>query len=84
MALSDTLAAMTRTSPAGSNRVDVLLDKLAGTDDERVLRSALANPLITATAITKALWAEYGKDVVKEKTVAEWRRNNAPVEVSGL
>ena len=84
MALSDTLAAFTRTSPAASNRVDALLDRLAGTDDERVLRAALANSLVTSTAITKALRTEYGKDVVKDKTVAEWRRTNLPAEVTGL
>ena len=83
MALSDTLSELAGTGPATRNRVEILLDKLAGGDDFPVLSSALRNKGLSAAALTKALRKEYGSDVVKDNSVAEWRRRNS-TELTGL
>lgn len=83
MSLSDTLTELAGSGPATFNRIDALLDKLAGTPDFVVLSNALRNRAISAATLTKALRKEYGKDAVKESTVAEWRRRNLS-EVTGL
>jgi hypothetical protein len=83
MALQDTLTQITSTAPATKNRVDLLLDRLAGSADLPVLSAALRNKQIRGADLTKALRREYGADVVKDDSVSEWRRKN-PAEVNGL
>ena len=85
MALSDTLSEITGNSVAIKNRVDILLEKWAGTEDGETLLAALHNPDISSAALTKALRRETkAHDVVKESSVADWRRKNAPAELTGL
>lgn len=83
MALSDTLVQFTAKAPAAKNRVDILLDKLVGTDDFPVLSAALRNRLVRGADLTKALRKEYGNDAVTDNSVGEWRRKNL-AEVDGL
>ncbi len=83
MALSDTLNDITRTAPAAKNRVDILLDRLEGTEDHPVLIAALTNPLITGAALTRALRREYGNIAVKDFSVDNWRRSHN-ADVTGL
>jgi hypothetical protein len=85
MALSDTLSAITGNSVAPKNRVDILLEKWEGTEDGKTLLAALHNENISSAALTKALRAEcHSRDVVKDSSVAEWRRRNSATEVDGL
>lgn len=83
MALSDTLSELARKSVATRNRVDILLDSLAGSDDGDTLTQVLGNPAITSATITRALRVEYGQSVVTDSSVDAWRRKNA-AEVNGL
>lgn len=83
MSLSDTLTELAGTGPATRSRIDTLLDKLTGTPDFEVLSNALRNKAVSAATLTKALRKEYGRDAVKDSTVAEWRRRNLS-EVTGL
>jgi hypothetical protein len=84
MALEQTLLSFTSSAPATKNRVEILLDRLAGTEDFPVLSAALRNPAaIRGAALTKALRKEYGDDVVKDFSVDDWRRKNL-AEVTGL
>lgn len=82
MALSDTLLGFTKSAPAPKNRVEILLDKLEG-DDLETLQSALRNPAVNGSALTKALRKEFGTDAVTDHSVGEWRRRN-PAELTGL
>jgi hypothetical protein len=85
MALSDTLLSITGSSVSPKNRVDILLEKWAGTEDGDTLLAALNNPDVTASALTKALRKEtHAHDVVKDSSVSEWRRKNASQEIDGL
>ena len=76
MALSDTLLGFTKSAPAPKNRVEILLDTLDG-DDLQTLQSALRNPAVNGSALTKALRKEYGHTVVTDHSVGEWRRRNS-------
>ena len=81
MALADSLQAHIGNSPAPANRVKILLDRLEGTPDHKVLVDAL-NSQIRNIALTRALRAEYGHDVVTETSVGEYRRSTR--QVNGL
>lgn len=83
MALLDTLNELAGTGPSTRNRVEILLDTLVGTEDFPVLSAALRNKQVSAAKLTKALRTEYGSDVVKDNSVAEWRRRNS-TELTGL
>ena len=83
MSLSATLSEFAGTGPAHRNRVETLLEKVAGTEDHPVLAAALRNRSISSAQLTKALRKEYGQDVVKDGSIAEWRRRNS-VELNGL
>lgn len=80
MALADKLQAHAGTGPATANRVKLLLDHLEDTPDHQVLLDALYSPMRNV-ALTKALRAEYGHDVVTDTSVGEYRRSR---EVTGL
>lgn len=84
MALSDTLSELSGTGPAPRNRVNILLDKLKaeGSDDYTILVDALDSG-VRASVLTKALRKEYGHDVVKDSSVAEYMRHRN-VQVTGL
>lgn len=86
MALSDTLADLAGTGPATRNRVSILLDTLkdGGSDDYSILVEALDNRTYSSAKLTKALRTEYGHDVVKDNSVAEYRRSYGRVELRGL
>lgn len=83
MALQDRLAELAGKGPATKNRVDILLDELAGSDDGETLTAALNTPKITAASLTRALRTEYGQTVVTDTSVDAWRRKNL-AEVNGL
>lgn len=83
MALSDTLSELARKSVATRNRVDILLDSLAGSDDGDTLTQVLGNLSITSATITRALRVEYGQTVVTDSSVDAWRRKNS-AEINGL
>lgn len=80
MALADKLQAHAGTGPASANRVKLLLSRIEGTPDHQVLVDALNSP-IRNVALTKALRAEYGHDVVTDTSVGEYRRSR---QVNGL
>ena len=85
MTLLDTIAEISRRSVSPKNRVDILLEKWEGTPDGETLLAALHNEDITAAALTRALRQEcHARDVVKDSSVAEWRRANASQEINGL
>lgn len=83
MALLDTLNLHTGKGPATANRVQLLLERLHGTEDHTVLHTALADPTIRHAALTKALRTEYGQDVVTNTSVRDWRQSH-PAQVDGL
>lgn len=84
MALSDTLNELAGSGPATRNRVNLLLDKLKeeGSDDYTILLAALDGG-VRASVLTKALRKEYGHDIVKDSSVAEYRRSRNS-QVTGL
>lgn len=86
MALSDTLSELAGTGPAPRNRVLGLLDTLQAEkhDDYSILVDALDNKNISSAKLTKALRKEYGHDIVKDNSVAEYRRTHGRVELRGL
>lgn len=85
MALSDTIQTVTGQSIAPKNRVDILLEKWEGTEDGETLLAALNNPDIPSAALTRALRQEtHTHSVVKDGSVAEWRRRNTSQEIDGL
>lgn len=85
MALSDSILAITGSSVAPKNRVDILLEKWEGTEDGETLLAALNNPGITSAALTRAIRQEcHARDVVKDSSVDAWRRANTGTEVTGL
>lgn len=76
MALQDTLVELKGTSRvAAKNRVAILLDKLAGTEDEKVLLKALHDRRLSNAVLTRALQKEYGEEIVKPNSVREYRVN---------
>lgn len=84
MSLENTLTLITGKSVAPKNRVDILLEKWEGTEDGETLLAALHNMEISSAALTKALRQEcHARDVVKEGSVAEWRRRHVDVELLG-
>lgn len=83
MSLLDSLQEFTASAPATKNRVEILLDRLAGTEDLPTLSTALRNPAISGSTLTKALRKEYGHTVVTDNSVGEWRRRNLS-ELTGL
>lgn len=85
MALADAISEISGKSVAPKNRVDMLLEKWEGTPDGETLLDALHNKNITSAALTRAIRQEcHARDVVKDKSVEEWRRVNADTEVNGL
>jgi hypothetical protein len=85
MALSDTIAELSGNSVAHKNRIDILLEKWEGTPDGEALLASLNDESITAAVLTKAIRQETRThSVVKDSSVAEWRRRNAAKEVNGL
>lgn len=82
MSLHDTLLDCINLAPAPKNRVEALMDTLEGEDLE-TLYVALRQTAVRAAALTKALRREYGHDVVKDNSVAEWRRKHL-TNVTGL
>jgi hypothetical protein len=81
MSLQTTLLSFTKSAPAPKNRVEILLDNLEG-DDLQTLQSALRNPAVNGSSLTKALKKEYGADAVTDNSVGEWRRRHS-VELLG-
>lgn len=85
MALSDAIATISAQSVAPKNRVDLLLEKWEGTEDGEVLLAALKNKNITSASLTRAIRQEcHAHDVLKDKSVEDWRRANLDVELTGL
>lgn len=85
MALSETIAKFTDSAVAPKNRVDILLEKWEGTEDGETLLAALQNEDIPSAALTRAIRQEtHTHGVLKDNSVAEWRRRNAPKEIDGL
>lgn len=85
MALVDTLSDITGKSVARKNRVDILLKEWEGTEDGETLLAALNNEDIPSAALTRAIRQETKThSVVKDSSVAEWRRKNAAQEIDGL
>lgn len=85
MALSDSISQFASQSIAPKNRVEMILDDLQAknSEDQDVLEHALADTRIPHHVLTKALRREYGKDAVKDSSVADWRRKHLG-EVTGL
>lgn len=83
MALIDTLNLHTGRGPAMANRVKLLLERLADSPDHAVLLAALYNPSIRHAALTKALHAEYGQNVVTATSVRDYRERHM-TQVDGL
>ena len=85
MALLDTLSELAGTGPATRNRVSILLDQLKSdeSNDYTILLDALANRAYSSAKLTKALRTEYGHDVVKDNSVAEYRRTHT-MQLTGL
>lgn len=81
MAFVDALNKHNEVTVPRGNRVSVLLDRLAkdNTEDHAALLLALTDPNIRNITITRALREEYGHDVVKYNSVAEYRSKFAPV-----
>ena len=85
MALSDTIAKFTDSAVAPKNRVDILLEKWEGTEDGETLMASLLNEDISSAVLTRAIRQEtHAHSVLKDNSVAEWRRRNAAREVNGL
>lgn len=85
MALSDTIAEISGNSRPPKNRVDFLLEKWEGTPDGETLLAALNNEDISSAALTRAIRVEcHTHSVLKDSSVADWRRMNAAREVNGL
>ena len=84
MALSDTVEELIGTGVAKENRVKLLLKRLEGTDDRTTLVRLLRDASVTSAFITRVLRKEYGDDVVANLSVASYRRDHLPREVSGL
>ena len=85
MALSDTIAELSGNSPATKNRVDMLLEKWEGTQNGDDLRAALLDENVSAAVLTAAIRRETkAHSVLKDSSVAEWRRRNAAKEIDGL
>jgi nitrogen regulatory protein PII-like uncharacterized protein len=86
MALSDTVSELRGTGIATQNRVKLLLNRLAeeNSEDRETLVKLLRDGSVTSVFITKVLRKEYGHDVVKDLSVASYRRTYLPQEVDGL
>lgn len=83
MSFAESLISVSQSAVATRNRVDILLDKLDGTEDGDTLKAVLLNTSIRSATITQALKKEYGPGTVKDGSVAEWRRKNL-AELTGL
>lgn len=83
MSLLNTITELSGKAQASKNRVEILLDKLDGSDDGDTLATVLRTPSVTSATITKALRKEYGTDSVTDSSVDAWRRKNN-AEVNGL
>lgn len=83
MALQDTLSELVGKAPATKNRVDLLLDKLAGTPDGETLMAALRDKGLRPVVLTAAIRKEYGVATVTDTSVSHWRAKNL-AEVTGL
>lgn len=83
MALADAIVAVQLSPSRNINRVELLLKKLEGTADHKVLMDSLADPYLPGAALTRAVRAEYGHDVVKDRSIDDWRRSNLR-QVNGL
>jgi hypothetical protein len=83
MALLDTLNMHTGKGPAITNRVKILLEKLADSEDHATLLAALHDSSIRNAALTKALRAEYGSNAVTDSSVREYRVKHM-AQVDGL
>ena len=84
MALADTVTELIGSGPAKENRVKLLLKRLEGTDDRDTLVQLLRDASVTSAFITRVLRKEYGDDVVNSTSVALYRRDYLPREVTGL
>jgi|GEM_PF-6555112 hypothetical protein len=85
MALSDSIAELSGNSPASKNRVDILLEEWEGTQNGEELRAALLDENVRAAVLTAAIRRETKThSVLKDGSVAEWRRKNASREIDGL
>lgn len=85
MALSDTISELSGNSPASKNRVDILLEKWEGTQNGDELLAALLDENVRAAVLTAAIRRETKThSVLKDGSVAEWRRKNSAQEVTGL
>jgi hypothetical protein len=83
VALLDTLNLHTGKGPAMANRVKLLLERLADSDDHATLLAALYDPSIRHASLTKALQAEYGQAVVTATSVRDYRERHL-TQVDGL
>lgn len=84
MALIDSVNELMGSGPAKENRVKLLLKRLEGTEDQDTLVRLLRDASVTSAFITRVLRKEYGDDVVTNLSVASYRRDHLPREVSGL
>jgi hypothetical protein len=85
MALNDHIADIAGNSPASRNRVDLLLEQWKGTPNGDELLAALHDEDIRAAVLTAAIRRETKThSVLKDSSVAEWRRKNLAQEVNGL
>jgi len=84
MALADTLSELTQSTPP-RHPVDILLVRLREENpaDYEALQVALRNTNVRGVVLTAALRKEYGHDVVKDRSVDDWRRRS-PREIDGL
>jgi len=85
LALSDTISELSDAAVASKNRVDILLAKWEGTPNGETLMDSLLNEDISSAVLTRAIRQEtHTHSVLKDNSVAEWRRKHNAREVNGL